>query len=147
MLRVATIAANNDSIVGEIIADALEQVGHDGVVTLDEGQSTKTELEVVEGMQFDSGYLSPYFITDTAKMECVLENPLILIVEKKVSRIQELLPLLEKVLKLSRPLLILSENVEGEALSTLVINSLQGTFQVLRGEVARLRRSTKGAAG
>ena len=129
LLRVATIAANNDSIVGEIIADALEQVGHDGVVTLDEGQSTKTELEVVEGMQFDSGYLSPYFITDTAKMECVLENPLILIVEKKVSRIQELLPLLEKILKLSRPLLILSENVEGEALSTLVINSLQGNLK------------------
>ena len=128
LLRVATIAANNDANVGEIIADALEKVGNDGVVILEDGQSTATELEIVEGMQFDSGYLSPYFITDVAKMECVLENPFILVCEKKISRIQDMLPLLEKVVELGRPLLIISENVEGEALSTLVINFLRGTF-------------------
>lgn len=128
LMRVATIAANNDSAVGEIIAEALDKVGNDGVVILEDGKSTATELEIVEGMQFDSGYLSPYFITDLAKMECVLENPVILVCEKKVSQLKDILPLLEKVVELGRPLLIISENIEGEALSTLVVNALRGTF-------------------
>jgi chaperonin GroEL len=126
--RVATIAANNDAAIGEFVSEALERVGHAGVVTLDEGQATKTELEIVKGMQFDSGYVSPYFVTDMAKMECVLEKPMVLIFEKKISHIKDILRLLEKIVELDRPLLIISESIDGDALSTLVINSLQGTL-------------------
>ncbi len=127
--QVATIAANNDKTVGSLIADAMEKVGKDGVITVEEAKSMATTLEVVEGMQFDQGYLSPYFITDSDRMECVLEDPYILIHEKKISSLKDLLPLLEKVARSGRPLLIVAEDVEGEALATLVVNKLRGTFQ------------------
>ncbi len=127
--QVASIAANNDKKIGELIADAMEKVGKDGVITVEEAKSMATTLEVVEGMQFDQGYLSPYFITDPDRMECVLEDPYILIHEKKISSLKDLLPLLEKVARSGRPLLIIAEDVEGEALATLVVNKLRGTFQ------------------
>ncbi|WP_369019433.1 chaperonin GroEL [Thermatribacter velox] len=126
--QVASIAANNDESIGSIIADAMEKVGKDGVITVEEAKGLETTLEVVEGLQFDRGYLSPYFITDPERMEAVLENPLILIYEKKISAVKDLLPLLEKVVQLGRPLLIIAEDVEGEALATLVVNKLKGVL-------------------
>jgi chaperonin GroEL len=126
--QVAAIAANNDAAVGELIAEAMEKVGKDGVITIEEGKGAATELKVVEGMQFDRGYLSPYFITDAEKMEAVLEEPYILIYEKKISTIKDMLPLLEKIAGLGRPFLVIAEEVEGEALATLVVNKLRGTF-------------------
>jgi chaperonin GroEL len=128
--QVGTISANNDDTIGEIIAQAMEKVGKDGVITVEEARGLETSLEIVEGMQFDRGYLSPYFVTDAERMECILENPYILIHEKKVSNMRDLLPLLEQVAKSSRPLLIIAEEVEGEALATLVVNKLRGTLQV-----------------
>ena len=129
--QVATVSANNDSTIGNIIAEAMEKVGKDGVITVEEAKSIETTLDVVEGMQFDRGYLSPYFVTDPDRMECVLENALILIHEKKISTMKDLLPLLEQVAKMGRPLLIIAEEVEGEALATLVVNKLRGTLQAV----------------
>src|SRR5882762_1499606 len=128
--QVGTISANGESEIGEMIAKAMQKVGNEGVITVEEAKAMETELEVVEGMQFDRGYLSPYFVTDPEKMTAVLNNPLILINEKKISSMADLLPLLEQVLKLGRELLILSEDVEGEALATLVVNKLRGTIKV-----------------
>ena len=127
--QVGTISANNDTTIGTIIAEAMDKVGKDGVITVEEAKTLETSLEVVEGMQFDRGYLSPYFVSDPERMEVVLENPVILIHEKKVSSMKDLLPLLEQVAKLSRPLLIVAEDVEREALATLVVNKLRGTLQ------------------
>ncbi|HRS06691.1 MAG TPA: chaperonin GroEL [Candidatus Ratteibacteria bacterium] len=126
--QVAAIAAANDSEIGKIIADAMEKVGNEGVITVEEAKGTETELKVVEGMQFDRGYLSPYFVTDSERMEASLENPYILIHDKKISAIKDLLPLLEKIAQSGRPLLIIAEEVEGEALATLVVNKLRGTL-------------------
>ena len=128
--QVASISANNDEMIGAIIAEAMERVGKDGVITVEEGKSMATALDVVEGMQFDRGYLSPYFVTDKESMECVLENALILIHEKKVGSMKDLLPVLEGVSRQGRPLLIVAEDVEGEALATLVVNKLRGTLNV-----------------
>jgi chaperonin GroEL len=128
--QVATVSANNDSTIGNIIADAMKKVGKDGVITVEEAKTIETSLDVVEGMQFDRGYLSPYFVTDPDRMECVLENAYILIHEKKISTMKDLLPVLEQVAKMGRPLLIIAEDVEGEALATLVVNKLRGTLQV-----------------
>src|SRR6187401_993063 len=128
--QVGSISANNDEEIGRIIAEAMEKVGKDGVITVEEAKSMETSLEVVEGMQFDRGYLSPYFVTDPERMECVLENALVLIHEKKISSMKDLLPVLEQVAKLGQPLLIVSEDLEGEALATLVVNKLRGTLQV-----------------
>jgi chaperonin GroEL len=127
--QVGTISANNDKQIGGIIAEAMKKVGKDGVITVEESKTMETTLEVVEGMQFDRGYLSPYFITDPERMECGLENALILIHEKKISSMKDLLPLLEQIAKLGKPLLIIAEDVEGEALATLVVNKLRGTLQ------------------
>jgi len=127
--QVATVSANNDSTIGNIIAEAMKKVGKDGVITVEEAKAIETTLDVVEGMQFDRGYLSPYFVTDPDRMECVVENALILIHEKKISTMKDLLPLLEQVAKMGRPLLIIAEDVEGEALATLVVNKLRGTLQ------------------
>ena len=129
MANVASIAANNDREIGKLLADAMEKVGKDGVITVDEGKSLGTETEWVEGMQFDRGYLSPYFVTDPTTMTAVLENPYILVYEKKLTQIKDLVPLLEAVVQQGRPLLIIAEDAEGEALATLVINRLRGTFQ------------------
>jgi len=126
--QVGTISANNDSTIGEIIAEAMGKVGKDGVITVEEAKGIDTSLEVVEGMQFDRGYLSPYFVTDPERMECSLENAYVLLHEKKVSSMKDLLPLLEQVAKTSRPFLIIAEDVEGEALATLVVNKLRGTL-------------------
>jgi chaperonin GroEL len=126
--QVASIAANNDKTIGDLIADAMEKVGKDGVITVEESKSADTALDVVEGMRFDRGYLSPYFVTDPERMECVLEDALILIHEKKVSVMKDMLPLLEQVARAGRPLLIIAEEVEGEALATLVVNKLRGTL-------------------
>jgi len=128
--QVATISANSDEAVGNLIADAMEKVGKDGVITVEEAKGIVDELNVVEGMQFDRGYLSPYFVTNTDKMEAVLENPYILLYEKKISNMKELLPILEKVVKTSKPLLIVAEDVEGEALATLVVNKLRGVLNI-----------------
>jgi chaperonin GroEL len=128
--QVATVSANWDKTIGEIIADAMDKVGKDGTITVEEARSIDTTLEVVEGMQFDKGYLSPYFVTNAEAMEAILENAYILIHEKKISSLKDLLPLLEKVAKAGRPLLIIAEDVEGEALATLVVNKLRGTLQV-----------------
>ena len=128
--QVGTISANNDRSIGDLIADAMEKVGKDGVITVEEAKTTKTELEVVEGMQFDRGYLSPYFVTNPDAMEVLLEEPLILIYEKKISVMKDLLPLLEKIAQMGKPLLIIAEEVEGEALATLVVNKLRGTLKV-----------------
>ena len=128
--QVGTISANNDETIGGIIAEAMEKVGKDGVITVEEAKSMETSLEVVEGMQFDRGYLSPYFVTDPERMEVALENALVLIHEKKISSMKDLLPVLEQVAKLGRPLLIIAEDIEGEALATLVVNKLRGTLQV-----------------
>jgi len=126
--QIATISAHNDPAIGELVADAVEKVGQEGVITVEEAKTTETALEVVEGMQFDRGYLSPYFITDPEKMETVLEDPLILLHEKKISNLKDLLPLLEQVAKAGRPLLVLAEDVEGEALATLVVNKIRGVL-------------------
>jgi chaperonin GroEL len=128
--QVGTISANNDETIGRIIAEAMKKVGKDGVITVEEAKTMETQLEVVEGMQFDRGYLSPYFVTDPERMEAVLENALILIHEKKISSMKDLLPLLEQIAKSSRPLVIIAEDVEGEALATLVVNKLRGTLNV-----------------
>src|SRR6202171_4703934 len=128
--QVGTISANNDETIGKIIADAMDKVGKDGVITVEEAKSMETSLEVVEGMQFDRGYLSAYFVTDPERMEVVLENPVILIHEKKMSSMKDLLPVLELVARASRPLLIIAEDIEGEALATIVVNKLRGTLQV-----------------
>jgi len=128
--QVGTISANNDKTIGDLIADAMEKVGKDGVITVEEAKTTDTTLEVVEGMQFDRGYLSPYFITNPDNMECILEEPLILIHDKKVTVMKDLLPLLEKIAQVGRPFLIIAEDVEGEALATLVVNKLRGTLKV-----------------
>src|SRR5512137_1216688 len=128
--QVGTISANNDKQIGGIIAEAMKKVGKDGVITVEESKTMETTLEVVEGMQFDRGYLSPYFVTDPERMECVLENALVLIHEKKISGMKDLLPLLEQVAKLGQPLVIVAEDLEGEALATLVVNKLRGTLQV-----------------
>ncbi|OQB15404.1 MAG: 60 kDa chaperonin [Candidatus Omnitrophica bacterium ADurb.Bin205] len=126
--QVASIAANGDSSIGDQIAEAMERVGKDGVITVEEAKTTATTLELVEGMQFDQGYLSPYFVTDAERMECVLEDTYILIHEKKISSLKDLLPLLEKIARTGKPFLILAEEVDGEALATLVVNKLKGTF-------------------
>ena len=128
--QVATISANNDSAIGKMIADAMEKVGKDGVITVEEAKGTETEVKTVEGMQFDRGYLSPYFVTNTEKMEAELENPYILIYDKKISSMKELLPILEPVAQTGKPLLIISEDVEGEALATLVVNKIRGALKV-----------------
>jgi chaperonin GroEL len=128
--QVGTISANNDETIGKIIAEAMEKVGKDGVITVEEARTLETSLEVVEGMQFDRGYLSPYFVTDPERMEVVVENALVLIHEKKISSMKDLLPVLEQVAKLGRPLVIIAEDVDGEALATLVVNKLRGTLQV-----------------
>jgi len=127
--QVGTISANNDSTIGEIIAEAMSKVGKEGVITVEEAKSLDTQLEVVEGMQFDRGYLSPYFVTDPDRMECVFEDVYILIHEKKISAMKDLLPLLEQVARSSKPLLIVAEDLEGEALATLVVNKIRGTLQ------------------
>ena len=128
--QVGTISANTDQTIGTIIAKAMDKVGKDGVITVEEAKTLETSLEVVEGMQFDRGYLSPYFVTDPERMEVVLENPFILIHEKKISSMKDLLPLLEKMAKSSRPLLVVAEDIDGEALATLVVNKLRGTLHV-----------------
>jgi len=130
MAQVASIAANNDAEIGDLLAEAMDKVGKDGVITVDEGKSLKTEIEFVEGMQFDRGYLSPYFVTNPQQMQCVLEDCYILVFEKKISSVKDIVPLLEAVVNAGKPLLIVSEEVDGEALATLVINRLRGTFQV-----------------
>jgi chaperonin GroEL len=128
--QVGTISANNDETIGKIIAEAMDRVGKDGVITVEEAKTMETSLEVVEGMQFDRGYLSPYFVTDPERMEVVLEHPHILIHEKKISNLKDLLPVLEKVAQSGRPLLVVAEDLEGEALATLVVNKLRGTIKV-----------------
>ena len=128
--QVGTISANNDEAIGAIIAEAMEKVGKEGVITVEEAKGLETELEIVEGMQFDRGYLSPYFVTNAEKMEVVLEDCLILINEKKISNMKDLLPILEQIAKMGRPLLIISEDIEGEALATLVVNKIRGTLHV-----------------
>ncbi len=127
--QVASIAANGDREIGDLIAEAMTKVGKDGVITVEEGKASKTELELVEGMEFDQGYLSPYFVTDAEKMECSLEEPYILIHEKKISSMKDILPLLEKVARAGKPLMIISEETEGEVLATLVVNKIRGTLQ------------------
>src|SRR6266571_1920095 len=128
--QVGTISANNDREIGKIIADAMEKVGKDGVITVEEAKGLETTLETVDGMQFDRGYLSPYFITDPEKMEAVLEDAYVLVHEKKIATMKDLLPVLEKVAQAGRPLLLIAEDVEGEALATLVVNKLRGTLKV-----------------
>jgi chaperonin GroEL len=127
--QVGTISANNDETIGNIIAEAMKKVGKDGVITVEEAKTMETQLDVVEGMQFDRGYLSPYFVSDPERMEVVLQDPYILIYEKKISSLKDLLPLLEQVARASKPLLIIAEDVEGEALATLVVNKLRGMLQ------------------
>src|SRR5918912_2337367 len=128
--QVGTISANNDPTIGDLIAEAMEKVGKDGVITVEEAKSMSTSLDVVEGMQFDRGYISPYFVTNAERMEASLEEPFILINEKKISSMKDLLPLLEQVAKMGKPLVIIAEEVEGEALATLVVNKLRGTLNV-----------------
>jgi chaperonin GroEL len=128
--QVGTVAANGDAEIGNILADAMEKVGKDGVITVEEGKSLKTDFEVVEGMQFDRGYLSPYFVSDPQSMECVLEDAYVLVHEKKITNVKDMVPVLEKVVGAGKPLLIIAEEIEGEALATLVINKLRGTFKV-----------------
>ncbi|HUN80385.1 MAG TPA: chaperonin GroEL [Phycisphaerae bacterium] len=128
--KVGTVSANGDAEIGKMLADAMEEVGKEGVITIEEGKSLETEKKVVEGMQFDKGYISPYFITDVSEMSCVLEDAYILIYEKKISSLRDLVPLLEKIVASGRPLLIIAEDIEGEALATLVVNRLRGVFKV-----------------
>src|SRR5262249_6973861 len=126
--EVGTISANNDSTIGGIIAEAMDKVGKDGVITVEEAKGLETTLEVVEGMQFDRGYLSPYFVTDPDRMECVLEDAYLLIHEKKVSNMKDLLPILEQIAKTGKPFILVAEDVDGEALATLVVNKIRGTL-------------------
>src|SRR5207302_334428 len=126
--QVASSASNNDKAIGNLIAEAMEKVGKDGVITVEESKSAETVLDVVEGMQFDRGYLSPYFVTDAERMECILEDALVLIHEKKISVMKDMLPLLEQVARAGKPLVIVAEDVDGEALATLVVNKLRGTL-------------------
>jgi len=128
--QVGTISANNDAEIGEMIANAMEKVGKDGVITVEEARGTETEVKTVEGMQFDRGYLSPYFVTNTEKMEAELEDPYILIYDKKISSMKELLPVLEPVAQSGKPLLIIAEDVDGEALATLVVNKIRGSLKI-----------------
>ncbi|UCH97877.1 MAG: chaperonin GroEL, partial [Candidatus Aminicenantes bacterium] len=128
--QVGAISANNDTSIGDIIGKAMDKVGKDGVITVEEGKSLETLLDFVEGMQFDRGYLSPYFVTDADRMECVLEKPYILLYDKKISNLHEMLPLLEQVAKSGRPLVIIAEDIEGEALATLVFNKIRGTLNI-----------------
>ena len=128
--QVATLSANGEEMIGNIISEAMDKVGKDGTITVEEAKTLETTLDVVEGMQFDKGYLSPYFVTDPEEMECVLENPYILLFEKKITNLQDMLPVLQSVAKTGKPLMIIAEDVEGEALATLVVNKLRGTFQV-----------------
>ena len=128
--QVATISANNDEVIGSLIADAMAKVGKDGVITVEEAKGTETEVKTVEGMQFDRGYLSPYFVTNADKMEADLENPYILIYDKKISSMKELLPVLEKQVQTGKPLLIIAEDLDGEALATLVVNKIRGSLKV-----------------
>jgi len=128
--QVGSISANNDNSIGELIADAMEKVGKDGVITVEEAKGTDTSLDVVEGMQFDRGYLSPYFVTDTESMEAALEDPLILIHDKKISAMKDLLPVLEKVAQQGKSLLVIAEDLEGEALATIVVNKIRGTLKI-----------------
>ncbi|MEX0713360.1 MAG: chaperonin GroEL, partial [Pirellulales bacterium] len=128
--QVGAVSANNDQAIGELLADAMEKVGKDGVITVEESKGTETTLELVEGMQFDKGYLSPYFINRPAEMDCVLEDAYILIHEKKISNLRDLIPILEKTSQAGRPLLIVAEDIEGEALTTLVVNKLRGVLNV-----------------
>ena len=144
--QVATIAANNDKTIGNLIAEAMEKVGKDGVITVEEAKAMETTLEVVEGMQFDRGYLSPYMVTDPERMEAVLEDCLILIYEKKLSVMKDMLPLLEQVARAGKPFLLIAEDVEGEALATLVVNKLRGTLVLLRREGPGLWRPAEGHA-
>ena len=126
--QVATISANGDGEIGKTIADAMQKVGKDGTITVEEAKGIETTLDVVEGMQFDKGYLSPYFITNPDEMECVLENPYVLIYEKKISAMNDLLPILQKIVQTGKPFLVIAEDIEGEALATLTLNKLRGTF-------------------
>ena len=128
--QVGTISANGETDIGKMISEAMERVGNEGVITVEEAKSLDTELDVVEGMQFDRGYLSPYFVTDAEKMRATLEDPYILLHEKKLSNLQDMLPILEKVVQSGRPLLIIAEDIEGEALATLVVNRLRGGLKV-----------------
>ena len=128
--QVATVSANNDHEIGKMIADAMDKVGKDGVITVEEAKGTETEVKTVEGMQFDRGYLSPYFVTNSDKMEAELENPYILIYDKKISAMKELLPVLEAVSQTGKPLLIIAEDIEGEALATIVVNKIRGALKV-----------------
>ena len=128
--QVATLSANGEEMIGNIISEAMDKVGKDGTITVEEAKTLETTLDVVEGMQFDKGYLSPYFVTDPEEMECVLENPYILLFEKKITNLQDMLPVLQNVAKTGKPLMIIAEDVEGEALATLVVNKLRGSFQV-----------------
>ena len=128
--QVGTISANSDSTIGDIIADAMDKVGKEGVITVEEAKGMETQLDVVEGMQFDRGYLSPYFVTDAERMECIQEDALILIHEKKISNMRDFLPVLEKIAKTGRPFTIIAEDIDGEALATLVVNKLRGTLHV-----------------
>jgi chaperonin GroEL len=144
--QVGAISANNDREIGDLIAEAMEKVGKDGVITVEEAKGLETTLETVDGMQFDRGYLSPYFVTDPDKMEAALEDAFILIHDKKISSMKDLLPVLEKVAQAGRPLLIIAEDVEGEALATLVVNKLRGTLPRRRREGAGLRRPPQGDA-
>jgi chaperonin GroEL len=145
--QVGTISANGDTEIGRYLAEAMEKVGNEGVITVEEAKTAETELEVVEGMQFDRGYLSPYFITNQDKMRVELEDPYILIHEKKLSNLQAMLPVLEAVVQTGKPLLIIAEDVEGEALATLVVNKLRGGLKVAAVKAPRLRRPPQGHAG
>ena len=142
--QVGSISANNDETIGQIIADAMKKVGKDGVITVEESKTLETQLEVVEGMQFDRGYLSPYFVTDPERMEVAFENAYILINEKKISSMKDVIPLLEQISKSGKPLLIIAEDIEGEALATLVVNKLRGTLAGCRRKGAWIRRSPQG---
>src|SRR5579862_7251278 len=128
--QVGSISANSDATIGDVIAEAMKKVGKDGVITVEESKTMTTELATVDGMQFDRGYLSPYFVTDAERMECVLEDPYVLIHEKKITSMKDILPLLEQIARAGKPLLLISEDVEGEALATLVVNKLRGTLNV-----------------
>ena len=147
MAQVATVSANWDAEIGNIIAEAMDKVGKDGTITVEEAKGIETTLDVVEGMQFDKGYLSPYFVTNAETMEAVLENPYILIHEKKINNLKDFLPLLEKVAKSGRPFLVIAEDIEGEALATLVVNRHARRAEHLRGQGSRLRRPPQGHDG
>ena len=144
--QVATISAHNDPAIGDLVADAMEKVGGEGVITVEESKTTETVLEVVEGMQFDRGFLSPYFITNPEKMEAALDDPYILLSDRKISALKDMLPLLEQVAKSGRPLLVIAEDVESEALAALIVNQLRGSAQELRRQGARVRRSSQSHA-